>query len=144
MNTNIILSKSQQALQNVIELSASVVDGSQVTFSELPASVEKSSFFTLCDKFNNAVESGNCDKLTIKAMANTINGAYLRLIKGDSKKASSKYEKEVATLKASLLLGTPVDELLKKLDDKENTALYRKNLLTTDKGLQAIINPISE
>ena len=144
MNVNIVLTKSQKALQDVIELSTSIVEGTQVTFSELPASAEKSAFFTLCDKFNNAVESGNCDKLTVKAMANSVSSAYKRLIKGESNNAASKYQKEVANLKAALLLGVPVDELIKKQDDKENTALYRKNLLLTDKGLQSIINPVSE
>jgi hypothetical protein len=136
----IVLSKSQKALQDVIDMSKAVTTGEQMTFNNLPASTEKNAFLSLCDKFNAALASGTNDKLTVKAMAMSIKSSYEKLIKGDNRKASSKYEKEVANLKARLLLGESVDDLLKKLDDKENTALYRKNLLTTDKALQALIN----
>jgi hypothetical protein len=141
MSTNyVVLSKSQKALQDVLDMSASIVDGSQETFNALPASTEKSHLLDVCNKLNNAVSTGDCDKLTVKNMANIVKSLYERTIKGDTRKASSKYEKEVASLRASLLLGVPADELLKKQDDKENSALYRKNLLLTDKTLQSLIN----
>jgi hypothetical protein len=136
----LVLTKSQKALQDIVNLADATVKSEQVTFNSLPSSPEKDDFLVLCAKFQGAINSGTCDKLTVKAMAQTVKSKYESLIKGDTRKASSKYEKEVATLKASLLLGVPADELIKKQDDRENTALYRKNLLTTDKGLQEIIN----
>ena len=139
MNDYMVFTKGQKALQDVVNLADSIVSGTQVTFNTLPASVDKDNYLVLCAKFQGAVKSGQFDNLTVKAMSQTVKANYEKLVKGDTRKASSKYEKEVATLKASLLLGVPADELIKKQDERENTALYRKNLLTTDKGLQEII-----
>ena len=140
MTSYVVLSKSQKALQDILDMSASIVDGTQETFNSLPASIEKSHLLDVCNKLNNAVSTGECDKLTVKNMTNIVKAMYEKTIKGDTRKASSKYEKEVASLRASLLLGASAEDLLKKQDDKENSALYRKNLLLTDKTLQAIIS----
>jgi hypothetical protein len=141
MTSYVVLSKSQKALQDLIEQAEAIVKGEQVTFNGLSASAEKSHLLEQANRFSNLVASGECDKLTIKNAANIFNACYHKTIAGKAKQASSKYEKEVASLRASLLMGTPADVLIQKQDDKENSALYRKNLLLTDKRLQSLINP---
>jgi hypothetical protein len=133
----VFLTKSQKALQDVVNLAKSITDGTQVTFSALPVSAEKTDFIAKCVKFNVAVESGNNDKLTITAMSKKIDAGYKQLVAGNAKSASSQYEKELANLKASFLLGESVEDMVAKQDNRTNTALYRKNLLLTDLAFQA-------
>ena len=132
----VTLSKSQKALSDIINMAKAIIAGEQETFNNLPASTDKAELLDMCVKFDGAI--GKFDKLTITAISKSVKSAYERLIKGDSRKASSKYEKEVAMLKASLILGTPASELLKKQDERANNALYRKNLILSDKSLQAL------
>jgi hypothetical protein len=138
----VTLTKSQKALSDTINLAKAIIDGSQVTYNELPVSEDKSAFLVTCANFDGAI--GKFDKLTITAMSRVVNAQYKKLIKGESAKASTKYEREIAQLKASLLLGADVNDLVKKQNDRHNSALYRKNLLLTDKSLQALINPVME
>lgn len=138
MTTELVfLTKSQKALQDVINLSKAIANDEHVTFAQLPVSTEKTEFRAICIRFNVAVESGNNDKLTITAMSKKIESGYKQLVAGNAKKASSQYEKELANLKAAFLLGVPVAEMIQKQDERQNTALYRKNLLLTDKAFQS-------
>jgi hypothetical protein len=138
MSTELVfLTKSQKALQDVVNLSKAIVNDEQITFAELPVSVEKTDFIAKCVKFNVAVESGNNNKLTITAMSKKIDAGYKQLVAGNAKNASSQYEKELANLKASFLLGESVDDMVAKQDNRTNTALYRKNLLLTDLAFQS-------
>jgi hypothetical protein len=138
----VTLTKSQKALSDTINLAKAIIDGTQVTYTELPASDDKNAFLVTCANFYGAI--GKFDKLTITAMSRVVNAQYKKLIKGESSKASTKYEREVANLKASLLLGADVADLVKKQDDRHNSALYRKNLLLTDKSIQALFVPAEE
>ena len=138
MNTQYItLSKSQKALADTIALAESICDGTQVTFGNLPASSDKTRLQDMASRFVSIV--GKEEKLTVLAMAKMVQSGYDKLVKGTTRSASSIHEKELANLKASLLMGIPSDVLLAKQDARQNAALYRKNLLLTDKTLQSLI-----
>ena len=137
METKVFLTKSQKALADIIAMAQAIADDLQATFSALPVSAEKTEFSAKCVKFNVAVNSGTNDKLTITAMSKKIASGYKSLVDGNAKSASSQYEKELANLKASFLLGESVSDMVAKQDERTNTALYRKNLLLTDSAFKA-------